>query len=203
MSNEKRCLCGKEPKLFFTPKDGWHRYFCSWAHYHEYRRAKTTMQEPMMEDISVYDHRKACEHIPAVSGVYCITNDVTGDQYVGCAGDINARCRLHRSKMLCGTHLNERLAKAADEYGIRVFRFDMLEHVTDPHVFVATRESYYIHKLRPAYNIAIPLTGKMAPLTLMMSQDDLRAIERLGVTYAAFIRDAVQRRLDEISHGEK
>lgn len=66
---------------------------------------------------------------PRVSGVYAITNTVTGEQYVGSARDIRTRWATHHRLLRRGRHISN-LQRAWNTYGAPQFRLDVLESVT-------------------------------------------------------------------------
>ena len=83
-----------------------------------------------------------------ISGVYKITNKITGDFYIGSSKDIKHRWAHHRSPSVWKLHPNVKLYKAMAQYGRDNFIFEVLEETTDLH----NREQYYIEQLKPAYN---------------------------------------------------
>ena len=90
------------------------------------------------------------------SGVYAITNTVTGEQYVGLSDSLTNRQRIHWSALQRGKHHNKRLQTAWDAHGAEAFRFDILESFPyGVNVFEgAQAELEWIERLQPAYNIA-------------------------------------------------
>lgn len=60
------------------------------------------------------------------TGLYSITNTVTGDSYVGASVDIPRRISSHKSHFRLGKHPNRHLQTHADEYGIDQFEFKTL-----------------------------------------------------------------------------
>ena len=83
-----------------------------------------------------------------ISGVYKITNTITGDFYVGSSKNIKKRWSNHKSPYNWKLHPNVKLYKAMASYGLDNFTFEVLEETTDLH----NREQYWIDKLKPVYN---------------------------------------------------
>lgn len=87
----------------------------------------------------------------SASGVYAITNNVNGLQYVGSALNFSNRWKQHRFHLNRGTHHNEHLSRAWTKYGSGAFTFSILEVVNDV-VCLLEREQWYLDTLKPAYN---------------------------------------------------
>lgn len=85
------------------------------------------------------------------SAVYVITNNVTGEQYVGASRNVFLRMGRHIGLMLSGTHDNPRLQAAWDEHGEIALDFEIVEHVEDV-TQLNQREQAWIDRLQPAYN---------------------------------------------------
>ena len=83
-----------------------------------------------------------------ISGVYSITNNVTGDFYIGSSKDIKHRWADHRSPSAQKRQPNSKLYKAMASYGLDNFTFEVLEETADLH----NREQYWIEQLEPTYN---------------------------------------------------
>ena len=79
-----------------------------------------------------------------VMGIYKITNQVTGECYVGQAVDIDKRWKEH---IKCGlgidTPVGNKLYQAMEEDGIKSFSFEVLEAITD-RTMLNERERYFI-----------------------------------------------------------
>lgn len=61
-----------------------------------------------------------------VSGIYTLTNAVSGTVYVGQARNIRKRWEVHRSTLEHGTHRNGYLQRAWNKYGASAFRFEVI-----------------------------------------------------------------------------
>lgn len=90
------------------------------------------------------------------SGIYQITNTVTGKIYVGSAVDFGGRWRNHRWRLKRGDHHSPKLQAAWNKYGEPAFEFLVIERV--PVDVLIEREQYWIDTLAPFYNIA-PTAG--------------------------------------------
>lgn len=83
-----------------------------------------------------------------ISGVYKITNKITGDFYIGSSKDIKRRWRDHRKLSQWKAHSNTRLYKDMLEFGLDNFTFEIIEETSS----LKEREQYYIEQLKPSYN---------------------------------------------------
>ena len=83
-----------------------------------------------------------------ISGVYKITNIITGEFYIGSSNDIKHRWAHHRSISVWKLRPGMKLYQAFIKYGLNNFTFDIIEETTDLH----NREQYYIEQLNPSYN---------------------------------------------------
>ena len=83
-----------------------------------------------------------------ISGVYKITNNITGDFYIGSSKNIKHRWANHKCPFMWERHPNVKLYKAMAQYGLDNFTFEVLEETADLH----NREQYYIEQLKPSYN---------------------------------------------------
>ena len=83
-----------------------------------------------------------------ISGVYKITNNITGDFYIGSSKNIKQRWTGHRSPSTWKNWPGIKLYKAMAQYGRDNFTIEVIEETTDLH----NREQYYIEQLKPSYN---------------------------------------------------
>ena len=83
-----------------------------------------------------------------ISGVYKITNNITGDFYIGSSKDIKKRWAVHKCVSVWKLRPGMKLYQAFIKYGLNNFTFDIIEETTDLH----NREQYYIEQLKPSYN---------------------------------------------------
>ena len=82
------------------------------------------------------------------SGVYKITNIITGDFYIGSSCNIKQRWSSHRNPAAQKRQPNSKLYKDMAEFGLDNFKFEVLEETAD----LKEREQYWIEKLKPSYN---------------------------------------------------
>ena len=82
------------------------------------------------------------------AGVYKITNNITGDFYIGSSQNIEKRWVAHKSSSVHKRYPNVKLYKAMASYGLDNFIFEVLEETAD----LKEREQYYIKQLKPSYN---------------------------------------------------
>ena len=80
-----------------------------------------------------------------MTGIYCIENNVNGKKYVGQAVNIKKRWSQHRQKLRAGTHYNDHLQRAWNQYGESVFSFYVLELCDEQSL--DAREIHYIDVL--------------------------------------------------------
>ena len=83
-----------------------------------------------------------------ISGIYKITNNITGDLYIGSSKDIKRRWANHKCPFTWERHPGMKLYQAFINYGLDNFTFNIIEETTDLH----NREQYYIEQLKPSYN---------------------------------------------------
>ena len=83
-----------------------------------------------------------------ISGVYKITNKITGDFYIGSSQNIKRRWVGHRSPSAHKRQSNSKLYKDMASYGLDNFTFEIIEETAD----LREREQYWIEQLKPTYN---------------------------------------------------
>ncbi len=89
--------------------------------------------------------------MPDKSGVYTITNTITGDTYIGSSRRLKHRQGQHFSQLLLGKHLNPHLQQAYNKYGKEAFRFEI--NLTCPVDCLIHYEQELVDKHNPKYNI--------------------------------------------------
>lgn len=85
--------------------------------------------------------------LPNRSGVYMITNIVTGDRYIGQSRKLRKRYCEHRVPNATG---NDRLHGDMKKYGLSNFSFRVLKYCTD--VELLREERVFIENNQPEYN---------------------------------------------------
>jgi group I intron endonuclease len=88
------------------------------------------------------------------SGIYCIRNQVTGDDYIGSSADLRGRKQNHRSLLNRGTHQSAALRAAVTAFGPEAFIFKVLEECLPDKLL--ERERDWIERRKPAYNRLMP-----------------------------------------------
>ena len=83
-----------------------------------------------------------------IAGVYKITNNITGDFYIGSSKDIKLRWASHKRPSAQKRLPNSKLYKAMASYGLDNFTFEIIEKTDN----LREREQYYIEQLKPSYN---------------------------------------------------
>ena len=74
------------------------------------------------------------------SGIYAITNTVTGEQYIGASRTMEVRKVAHWADLRAGRGVNQRLQEAWDTHGAEAFVFVVLEEVEDVRLSEKERE---------------------------------------------------------------
>ena len=85
-----------------------------------------------------------------ISGVYKITNTVTGDFYIGSSKDVKRRWAHHKWPSTWENHPNNPMYQDFQKYGVDKFEFQILEEVEIGQLKEA--EQQFIEKLKPTYN---------------------------------------------------
>ena len=83
-----------------------------------------------------------------ISGVYKITNNITGDIYIGSSKNTKKRWVKHKCPSTHKRYPNSKLYKDMTSYGLDNFTFEVLEETAD----LKEREQYWIEQLSPTYN---------------------------------------------------
>ena len=85
-----------------------------------------------------------------ISGVYKITNTITGDFYIGSSKDVKRRLVHHKCPSVHKRCPNNPMYQDMQKYGTNKFVFEVLEEV-EPEQLKET-EQKFIETLKPAYN---------------------------------------------------
>ena len=85
-----------------------------------------------------------------VSGVYKITNTVTGEFYIGSSNDVKQRLACHKCKSTWKNHPNNPLYKDMQKYGVDKFEFQVIAEIEIEQLKKTEQE--FIEKLKPTYN---------------------------------------------------
>ena len=84
-------------------------------------------------------------HHDLESGIYQITNAVTGAKYIGSAVQFYRRWRKHYTELCNGTHHCSHLQRAWNKYGDTAFVWDILEYA--PVDMLIEREQFWLNQL--------------------------------------------------------
>lgn len=98
------------------------------------------------------------------SGIYKITNEITGKFYIGSAKDIDWRWYEHKRDLRLKSHCNPKLQHSWNFYGEDKFTFTILEEVVPDKQKLFEREQYYLDTFKPymrgmGYNISPTAVG--------------------------------------------
>ena len=85
-----------------------------------------------------------------ISGVYKITNTITGDFYIGSSKNIKSRWANHKCQSTWNECPNNPMYLDMQKYGVDNFVFEILEEVEAEKL--KEMEQQFIEKLQPTYN---------------------------------------------------
>ena len=85
-----------------------------------------------------------------ISGVYKITNTITGDFYIGSSKDVKRRCAEHKKQSTWKRCSNNPLYQDMQKYGVGKFELQILAEVESD--FLKETEQKFIEKMHPTYN---------------------------------------------------
>ena len=85
-----------------------------------------------------------------ISGVYRITNTVTGDFYIGSSKNVRRRLASHKWPSVWKNNPNKQLYQDFQKYGVENFVFEILAEVEADSLKEA--EQKFIEMLQPTYN---------------------------------------------------
>ena len=85
-----------------------------------------------------------------ISGVYKITNTITGDFYIGSSKNVKHRWAEHKCQSKWNEQPNNQMYLDMNKYGLDKFVFELLEEVEVDKLKEA--EQQFIEKLKPTYN---------------------------------------------------
>ena len=85
-----------------------------------------------------------------ISGVYKITNTVTGDFYIGSSKDVKKRWNEHKCQSTWKRYSNNTMYLDMQKYGVDKFEFQVLE-IVEPEE-LKEKEQKFIETLKPTYN---------------------------------------------------
>ena len=86
-----------------------------------------------------------------ISGVYKITNTITGDFYIGSSKNVKSRWKDHKCQSTWKKCPNNPMYLDMQKYGVDKFEFQVIEEVEES--FLKEKEQYFIETLEQTYNI--------------------------------------------------
>ena len=84
------------------------------------------------------------------SGIYCITNIITLDNYIGSSKHIYFRLREHLSKLRKNKHHSKHLQASFNKYGEESFLSGIIDICTEDKLI--EKEEFWISVIKPTYN---------------------------------------------------
>jgi group I intron endonuclease len=93
------------------------------------------------------------------SGIYRLTNNITGKSYIGSSINLSVRFAHYYSFAFLNRIINKSnsiICRALLKYGYSNFSLDILEYCD--YSILREKEQYYLDKLKPKYNI-LPIAG--------------------------------------------
>ena len=85
-----------------------------------------------------------------ISGIYKITNTITGDFYIGSSKNVKRRWRSHKNPSTWNRYSNNPMYQDMQKYGVDKFAFEILEEVEEGSL--KETEQQFIETLKPTYN---------------------------------------------------
>ena len=85
-----------------------------------------------------------------ISGIYKITNTITGDFYIGSSKNVKRRLANHKCQSTWNKQPNNPMYHDMKNYGIDKFEFQILAEVEES--FLKVTEQKFIELLKPTYN---------------------------------------------------
>ena len=85
-----------------------------------------------------------------ISGIYKITNTITGDFYIGSSKNVKQRLAVHKCQSVWNIYPNKQLYQDMKKYGVDKFAFEILAEVEIDKLKEA--EQQFIETLNPTYN---------------------------------------------------
>ena len=85
-----------------------------------------------------------------ISGVYKITNTITGDSYIGSSKNVKRRLEEHKRQSVWNRCSNNPMYLDFQKYGVDKFAFEILAEVEEDSL--KETEQQFIETLKPTYN---------------------------------------------------
>jgi group I intron endonuclease len=134
------------------------------------------------------------------SGVYKISNIITGDTYIGATSYIFSRWNTHRVTLRNGRHPNKPLLNSWNTYGSPNFKFTVLMYCE---VFELNKyEQFFIDELDPKYNIC-RIAGTTEGRPVSDKQRLAIAKRNKGKSRPDAVKDKIRKTLLGVRHTEE
>lgn len=119
------------------------------------------------------------------TGIYCITNILTGKIYIGSSKDCYKRWHLHRHQLNQNKHDNRYLQAAWNKYTKEAFNFSILEICEKDRLILEQREQYWIDLTQCCdrfigYNLAVTAGSQLGIKRSQETKDKISA-SRMGI----------------------
>ena len=85
-----------------------------------------------------------------ISGIYKITNTITGDFYIGSSKNVKQRWAEHKCKSTWNKCPNNQMYQDFQKYGLDKFAFEIIAEVEEGSL--KEKEQQFIETLKPTYN---------------------------------------------------
>ena len=133
--------------------------------------------------VKIYDNaynmkKEIISENKAKSGIYMLTNLLTGDIYIGQSSDLSKRFRKYFTLSYLKSKESFIISRALIKYGYINFSVSILEYCDKD--ILLEREQYYLDSLQPQYNI-LKLAGSSSGYTHSEESKDKRSKALKGV----------------------
>lgn len=106
--------------------------------------------------------------------IYCITNLINGNEYIGASRHFKNRIHAHRSTLNCGSHNSQSLQSEYNQYGVDAFAVSILEYTDIENLY--SKECEHIQKRKPAYNINSLAPSSIVPIRKVITPEERKEL---------------------------
>lgn len=135
------------------------------------------------------------------SGIYAITNSVTGKKYIGSAFNLRVRKGQHFAKLGRGVHHSAKLQRSWDKHGPDAFDFSVIEFVEDKSNLI-TREQFWIDSFAASTAVGYNMRPIAASMLGVKQSPETIAKRRL-LLIGAKCSDATKEKIRQMAIGRK